>query len=200
MSLDVAGHLRAEGFRDARVLAAMMRVDRAAFVPVALRRYANADEALPIGHRQTISQPYIVAVMTSALRIKPGDRVLEIGTGSGYQAAVLAELGCEVYSIERIQELAEGAARALASGGYRVHLRVGDGTAGWPAQGPFDGIIVTAATATVPPELLRQLKVDGRMVIPIGTDDQRLHAITRRSQGFESEMLLPVRFVPLVSE
>ncbi|HKI04510.1 MAG TPA: protein-L-isoaspartate(D-aspartate) O-methyltransferase, partial [Thermoanaerobaculia bacterium] len=157
---------------------------------------------LPIGSGQTISQPYIVALMTSLLEIRPGDRVLEVGTGSGYQAAVLSRLAGEVYSVEILKPLAERARRTLAGLGYRnVHLRVGDGYEGWPDAAPFDGIIVTAAPAQIPKPLLRQLKVGGKLVIPVGGTFQDLVVLTRRQDGgFDRSNVLPVRFVPMTGE
>ena len=165
--------LRARDIRDPRVLAAMAKVQRHPFVPDDLQRDAYADTPLPIGHGQTISQPYIVAFMTQALELEPQHRVLEIGTGSGYQAAVLAELAAHVYSIEIVELLAQRAATALATLGYRsVEVRAGNGYLGWPEQAPFDRIIVTAAPDDVPPALVDQLKVGGLMAIPVGVGEQ----------------------------
>jgi protein-L-isoaspartate(D-aspartate) O-methyltransferase len=184
-----------------RVLAALRRVRRAAFVPdgVAERAYVNAP--LPIGCGQTISQPFIVALMTDLLVLRPEDRVLEVGTGSGYQAAVLAELAAEVYSIEVIPELAEHARRALAAEGYgRVALLVGDGALGWPEHAPFDAVIVTAAARAVPPALLAQLRPGGRLAIPVGEPDgdQELRLLRKDAGGgVASRTVLPVAFVPL---
>ncbi len=183
------------------VIAAMGRVERHEFVPEALRARAYEDRPLPIGFGQTISQPYIVALMTDLLEPAPGDRVLEIGTGSGYQAAVLAELGLEVYSIEIVPELGDEAAARLDRLGYdKVATRVGDGYDGWPERAPFDGLVVTAAAGHVPPPLIEQLKPGGRMVIPVGEPFrvQRLVLITKAADGsLRSRQLLPVRFVPL---
>ncbi len=191
--------IRGRGIRDSAVLAAMSRVPRHRFVPLALRDEAYEDHPLPIGLDQTISQPYIVAYMTEAARITRRDRVLEIGTGSGYQAAVLAEVSREVYSIEILPELAERARTVLGELGYRnVHLRTGDGYAGWKEHAPYDAIIVTAAPDHVPPALIQQLAVNGRMVIPVGTDDQQMRVITRTARGVIEERTLDVRFVPLV--
>jgi protein-L-isoaspartate(D-aspartate) O-methyltransferase len=183
------------------VIAAMDRVERHEFVPEALRALAYEDRPLPIGYGQTISQPYIVALMTDLLELMPGDRVLEIGTGSGYQAAVLAELGLEVYSIEIVPELGDEAAARLDRLGYdKVATRVGDGYDGWPERAPFDGLVVTAAAGHVPPPLIEQLKPGGRMVIPVGEPFrvQHLVLITKAADGtLRSRQLLPVRFVPL---
>lgn len=199
MELHLAETLAREGITDARVLAAIMRVDREPFVPTACRTLAHEDTALPIGQGQTISQPFVVATMTSALGVAEGSRVLEVGTGSGYQAAVLAELGCEVFSIERIPELAELAALTFLRLGLRVEVRVGDGRFGWPEEAPFDGILVTAATHEVPQPLLDQLRPGARLVAPVGPPDmQQLTVVTRTETGFESEPLMHVAFVPLL--
>lgn len=193
--------LRRHGIHDLRVLAVMARVSRHLFVPDAcLQRDAYGDYPCPIGCGQTISQPYIVAYMTERLGLTEGDRVLEIGTGSGYQAAVLAELGMEVFSIERVPELAAHAAAALAACGYHsVHLRVGDGSAGWPEEAPFAAILATCAPADVPPALPEQLGDGGRLILPLGTDWQRLVIISRKGNRFHRKEDLPVRFVPLVT-
>ncbi|HKQ97050.1 MAG TPA: protein-L-isoaspartate(D-aspartate) O-methyltransferase [Candidatus Polarisedimenticolia bacterium] len=194
----VEEQIEARGVRDARVLEAMRTVPRHLFVPVAGRERAYDDAPLPIGWGQTISQPYIVAFMTEAATIGPGARVLEIGTGSGYQAAVLAAVGAEVWSIEILPELADRARDDLKAAGYAgVRVRTGDGWQGWPESAPFDAILVTAAPATVPQALVAQLKVGGRMVIPLGTGTQELVRITRTARGDERETLLPVRFVPM---
>ena len=186
---------------DARVVQAMARVPRHRFVPPAYLSEAYGNRPLPIGHGQTISQPYIVAVMTDLLRLMPGQRVLEIGTGSGYQAAVLAELGARVYSIEIIEALGNEARQDLAGAGYgAVELRVGDGYYGWPEAAPFDGILVTAAASHVPPPLVKQLKTGGRMVIPVGTAflTQHLLLVEKAADGaVTTRQILPVRFVPL---
>jgi protein-L-isoaspartate(D-aspartate) O-methyltransferase len=177
----------------------MRTVPRDEFVPAPERAHAYEDRPLPIGHGQTISQPYIVAFMSEAAAVRPGERVLEVGTGSGYQAAVLAELGGDVYSIEIVAPLAATAREALARAGYgRVHLRVGDGHRGWPDAAPFDAILVTAAADRVPPALLAQLAPDGRLVIPVGDLYQELEVHRRTPDGIEVERVLPVRFVPLV--
>jgi len=186
---------------DARVMATLGRVPRHRFVSPADLRQAYANRPLSIGHGQTISQPYIVALMTDLIALKPGDRVLEIGTGSGYQAAVLAELGARVYSIEIIEPLARQAAENLQRAGYgQVQLRVGDGYYGWPEAAPFDAIMVTAAASHVPPPLVQQLRPGGRMVIPVGTAFLTQHLLLVQKQadgGVTTRQILPVRFVPL---
>jgi protein-L-isoaspartate(D-aspartate) O-methyltransferase len=189
------------GVRDARVLAAMRKLPRHRFVPEEFQASAYSDQPLPIGHGQTISQPYIMAFMSEALELKPQDRVLEIGTGSGYQAAVLAELAGEVYSIEIVEPLGKEAAARLKDLGYeRVKLRIGDGYRGWPEAAPFDAIIVTAAPDHVPPALVEQLREGGRMVLPVGRFAQDLLRLRRTAKGVVQENLLPVRFVPMVGE
>lgn len=189
---------------DPRVMQAMARVPRHAFVPEAERPFAYENRPLPIGHGQTISQPYIVAIMTDLLRLGPDDRVLEIGTGSGYQAAILAELVKRVYSIEIIPALAERARTVLDELGYKqVSTRVGDGYYGWEEQAPFDAIMVTAAADHVPPPLLKQLKPGGRMLIPVGSRfmTQQLVLVDKAVDGtITTRVLLPVRFVPLTGE
>jgi protein-L-isoaspartate(D-aspartate) O-methyltransferase len=188
----------------ARVMAAMARVKRHEFVPPAAEELAYVNGPLPIGYGQTISQPYIVALMTDLIDPEPGDVVLEIGTGSGYQAAILAELVREVYSIEVVPELAEQSAALLRRLGYdNVHVRSGDGNAGWPEHGPYDAILVTAAGPTVPPALVEQLKPGGRMVIPLGSwpHGQELTIVDKDEDGRVRERgILPVAFVPLVEE
>lgn len=193
----VRTQIEAREVRDPRVLAAMRTVPRELFVPESLREMAYADRPLPIGHRQTISQPYIVALMTELAALKPGDRVLEVGTGSGYQAAVLAELGAEVFSIEIIEPLAAQAEETLERLGYTVRVRAGDGYQGWPEQAPFDAVIVTAAPPEVPEPLRQQLRQGGRLIIPVGTHFQELRRITRTASGFREDSILPVRFVPM---
>jgi len=184
-----------------RVLDAMRKVRREAFVPEDAVESAYVNAPLPIGCGQTISQPYIVALMTDLLDLKPDDRVLEIGTGSGYQAAILAELVGEVFSVEVIPDLARRAAKVLAAEGYgRIALRVGDGSLGWPEHAPFDAIIVTAAARDVPPALLEQLAPGGRMAIPVGEPrgDQDLRLLEKDAQGkVTSRWVLSVAFVPL---
>jgi protein-L-isoaspartate(D-aspartate) O-methyltransferase len=186
---------------DPRVMAAMARVPRHEFVPEESRERAYENRPLKIGHGQTISQPYIVAVMSEALELDENERVLEIGTGSGYQAAVLGELAREVYSIEIVAPLAERAKVDLARLGYdNVHVRQGDGYRGWPEQAPFDAIVVTAAPDHVPQALVDQLAVGGRLVIPVGRGVQELLRISRDEQGVHEERLLGVRFVPMTGE
>jgi protein-L-isoaspartate(D-aspartate) O-methyltransferase len=197
----VRDQIAARDVRDARVLAVMRKIPRHLFVPSGWQSFAYTDQPLPIGEGQTISQPYIVAFMTEALELKPEDRVLEIGTGSGYQAAVLAELVREVYSIEIVEPLAKEAEARLRRLGYaNVHVRCGDGYRGWPEAAPFDAIIVTAAPDHVPPPLIEQLAPNGRLVIPVGRFFQDLIRIRRTDKGLQKETLLPVRFVPMTGE
>jgi protein-L-isoaspartate(D-aspartate) O-methyltransferase len=192
--------LRGRDIVDERVLAAMESVRRELFVPEDERGEAYADAALPIGHGQTISQPYMVARIAEALDLKPGERVLDVGTGSGYQAAVLAELGADVHTIERIPELAEQARANLAAAGYeQVHVHVGDGTLGLPEQSPFGAIAVAAAAPSLPQRLYDQLEQRGRLVVPIGGRwGQRLEVIVRSPEGPAVIRSVPCRFVPLV--
>ena len=193
--------IEAAGVRDAAVLAALRAVPRHELVPEAVRALAYEDHPLPIGHEQTISQPYIVALMSQLAGVKPGDRVLEVGTGSGYQSAVLAELGAEVYSIEIVEPLASQAAARLEALGYRnVTVRAGDGYRGWPEHAPFAAIIVTAAPPEVPQPLVDQLAVGGRLVVPVGDAYQELRVIVRTEGGVREEPSIPVRFVPMTGE
>jgi protein-L-isoaspartate(D-aspartate) O-methyltransferase len=198
----VADQLRARDIVDERVLAAMEKVPRALFVPESERPRAYADAALPIGQGQTISQPYMVAKIAEALSIMGEEPVLDVGTGSGYQAAVLAELGARVHTIERIPELAEQARENLAAAGYDdVEVHVGDGTLGLPKQAPFDGIAVAAAAPGLPTELYEQLAPRGRLVVPVGGRwGQRLEVIVRSPEGPAIVRSVPCRFVPLVGE
>lgn len=193
--------LRSRDIEDARVLEAMALVPRHRFVPDEAAALAYVDGPLPIPAGQTISQPYVVAAMTQLARLGSDARVLEVGTGSGYQTAVLAVLGAEVWSIEIHAALSEAAAerlRALGLGDDRVHLRVGDGWAGWPEAAPFDAIVVTAAPPRVPPALAAQLALGGRLVIPVGVDHQELMVVTREAQDrFTERTIFPVRFVPM---
>lgn len=196
----IRGQIEARGIRDERVLAAMRKVDRALFLPAGQLDQAYADRALPVGHAQTISQPYIVALMSEELRLGADCRVLEIGTGTGYQTAVLAELVSEVWSLEVIPELSRAAGERLASLGYRnVHLEVGNGWHGLPEFAPFDRIMVTAAPECVPDEPLRQLTDGGLMIVPVGIGEQDLVVVRRRGlDQFERRSVAPVRFVPMV--
>ncbi len=194
----VQEQIEARGVKNHRVLEAMRKVPRHLFIPEAYHNMAYEDTPVPIGEGQTISQPYIVAYMTDALKIKPTDRVLEVGTGSGYQAAILGELAAEVYTIEVLPDLAERAAALLAELGYRnVHVRVGDGYLGWPEEAPFDAIILTAAPPEIPEPLLQQLAEGGRLIAPVGVDFQQLVLIRKKEGRFTRENLLPVRFVPM---
>jgi protein-L-isoaspartate(D-aspartate) O-methyltransferase len=193
--------LQARDIRSARVLEAMRHVPRHVFVPESQRGNAYEDRPLPIGHGQTISQPYIVAFMTQALDVRSTDRVLEIGTGSGYQAAVLCELAKEVYTIEIVTPLAGRARETLTALGYRnVQVRAGNGYLGWPEQAPFDRIIVTAAPEEVPLALIDQLNVGGLMAIPVGDVEQELRILRKTTTGLETLQTLPVRFVPMTGK
>jgi protein-L-isoaspartate(D-aspartate) O-methyltransferase len=197
----VRTQIAARGVRDEHVLEAMRTVPRHLFVPEDVRAQAYEDHPLPIGEGQTISQPYIVGLMSELLEVKPGNRVLEIGTGSGYQAAVLASMGCEVYTIEIRPQLAEAARQRLAALEiHGVHVRAGDGYGGWPEAAPFAGIIVTAAPERTPQPLLDQLSVGGHLVIPVGSFYQQLKVYTRTEDGFSERDVIPVRFVPMTGE
>lgn len=203
-NVELAEALRRQGISDTRVLEVIRELDRAAFVPESVRDVAGQDSPLPIGHGQTISQPFIVAFMTQALNLQPGERVLEIGTGSGYQTAVLARMGAEVYTMESLPELADPARERLERMGFNgIHFRVGDGSAGWPEDAPFDAILGTAAPERLPPALYQQLRPGGRLVLPVGPrhGSQELIRITRPSRGDapQVEKLLGVRFVPMTS-
>ena len=201
MVAEVRAHAPGEAALDEEVLAVMAKVPRHAFVPASQQRHAYENRPLAIGHGQTISQPYVVALMTTLARPRRDAVVLEIGTGSGYQAAVLAELVDRVYSIEIIEPLGAQAARRLRTlGHHNVHTRIGDGYYGWPKAGPFDAIVVTAAASSVPPPLLAQLKPGGRMVIPVGSSffTQALMLVEKDAAGrVRTRQVLPVRFVPL---
>ena len=194
----VRTQIAARDISDERILAVMRKVPRELFVRPEDGQAAFYDGPMPIGYGQTISQPYIVAYMTDLLGLREGDRVLEIGTGCGYQTAVLAELAGRVHTIEIIPELSERARETLSARGYsNIDFRTGDGRDGWPEEAPFDAIIVTAAPGQVPPALEEQLAEGGRLVIPVGTSDQYIHRTVRRGGELEDEGLLAVRFVPL---
>ena len=189
------------GVRDERTLAAMRKVPRDRFVAAELQSHAYADHPLPIGHGQTISQPYIVAFMTEALGLKGGEVVLDVGTGCGYQAAVLAGIADRVYTMEIVTALVGDARERFGRLGYgNVEVRAGDGFRGWPEVAPFDGILVSAAAPRVPEPLKAQLKDGGRLVLPVGAEEQELVVVTRRGDRFEQRPLLPVRFVPMTGE
>ena len=195
----IEGQLRPRGIKDERVLTAMRRVARDRFVPEEQKTRAYDDRALPIGEGQTISQPYIVAYMTEVLGVQQDHRVLEIGTGSGYQAAILGELASEVYTIEIVPTLAARAEQTLRDLGYRnVHVRAGDGYAGWPEHAPFDRIMVTAAPEEIPQPLVDQLAVGGRLVAPVGKqgDAQWITIVEKTAQGLVQRRTIPVSFVP----
>jgi len=199
----VREQIRARGIDDLRVLEAMQRVPRERFVPRELRAHAYKDGALSIGEGQTISQPYMVAAMTYALEVEPDHHVLEIGTGSGYQAAVLGELVAEVYTVERVPDLVRRASTVLSELGYtNVHVREGDGSTGWPEHAPFQRILVAAGAPRTPPALLTQLDADdGRLVAPVGARDlQELVLVRRLGNTWTSDRLMDVRFVPLLGE
>ncbi len=197
----VAEQIAARDVSDPLVLQAMRTVPRHLFVPPSSAEEAYGDHPLPIGHGQTISQPYIVAFMTEALGLEGGETVLEVGTGSGYQAAVLSRIAKQVYSIEIVAPLAAEARERLARAGYRnVQVRSADGYQGWPDVGPFDAIMVTAAAPRVPEPLKAQLKDGARLVIPVGDESQQLMVITRKGDTFEERRVLPVRFVPMTGK
>jgi protein-L-isoaspartate(D-aspartate) O-methyltransferase len=197
----VATQIASRGVRDPKTLAAMRKVARHLFVPPASVSQAYEDYPLPIGHGQTISQPYIVGFMTEALGLKGGETVLEVGTGSGYQAAVLAEIAARVHTIEIVAPLAEEAGARLQRLGYaNVEVKAGDGYQGWPEAAPFDAIMVTAAAPRIPEPLKQQLKNGGRLVLPVGDEWQELVVVTRRGDRFEETRVLPVRFVPMTGK
>ena len=188
-----------KGIKDESVLKAIYDIPREKFISDALRKFAYDDNALPIECAQTISQPFTVAYMTQVLAIKPGDKILEIGTGSGYQAAVLCKLGAEVYSVERIEKLYENASGLLRQLGYNVHLKLDDGTLGWEENAPYDKIIVTAGAPDIPHHLVEQLNIGGKLVIPVGDQQtQRLLEITRTEKGVEKKFYEHFKFVPLI--
>lgn len=197
----VKSQVEVRGVKDKRVLTAMRQVPRHAFVSETMASYAYNDEPLPIGEGQTISQPYIVAYMTEMLALKEDGKVLEVGTGSGYQAAILAEIASEVYTIEIIERLSLQAQKVLHQQGYKnIFFKIGDGSRGWEQHAPYDAIMVTAAPETVPGALQKQLKLSGRMIIPVGETFQELILVVREKRKFKQKRLLPVRFVPLISD
>jgi len=199
----VEQQIQRRGVRDPATLQAMRDVPRHLFVPEIMRPYSYEDGPLSIGHGQTISQPYIVALMTEAAKLKPGDIVLEIGTGSGYAAAVLAKIVKEVYTVERLAPLAARAEKEFKEQGYpNIHVKVGDGTLGWKEHGPYDAIIVTAGAPVIPESFIDQLKLNGRVIIPVGDElGQQLLRLTKTlGSTYQREMLEYVRFVPLIGE
>jgi protein-L-isoaspartate(D-aspartate) O-methyltransferase len=193
--------LRNKGIKDENVLTAIHNVPREKFVPESLRKFAYEDNALPITHGQTISQPFTVAYMTQDAMIKPGSKVLEIGTGSGYQCAILCEMGADVYTVERIENLYESSKKLLGSLGYKFNIKLDDGTLGWSEHAPFKSIIVTAAAPEVPHSLTGQLAVDGRLVIPVGSREyQRLYILTNTEHGVKTMIKDSFKFVPLIGD
>lgn len=196
----VRSQLAARGIKDVKVLEAMKRVPRHMFVPESMLSHAYSDEPLPIGENQTISQPFIVAYMTEVLELQGVERVLEIGTGSGYQTAILAEITQQVFTVELLEALSHRAQKALTRLKYtNIFYKIGDGTFGWEERAPFDAIMVTAAPDKVPRALEEQLKIGGRMIIPVGSAIQELVFVSRGKKKFKRKKLLPVRFVPLVT-
>jgi protein-L-isoaspartate(D-aspartate) O-methyltransferase len=197
----VATQIIIRGVRDPKTLAAMREIPRHLFVPPRLVKEAYTDRPLPIGHGQTISQPYIVAFMTEALALKGGETVLEVGAGSGYQSAVLSRIAARVFGIEIVEPLAREAKERLAALGYsNIEIRAGDGYAGWPEHAPFDAILVAAAAPRVPEPLKQQLKDGGRLILPVGEHMQELRIVTRRGASFDEQSVLAVRFVPMIGE
>ncbi len=195
----VTAQIEARGIKDVHVLEAMKKVPRHVFVPENMRKFAYNDEPLPIGKGQTISQPYIVAYMTEVLELSSEDRVLEVGTGSGYQAAILADIVKDVFTVEIVEELSRNAQEVLEMEGYtNIHFKVGDGANGWEENAPYNAIMVTAAPSEIPKVLQGQLTIGGRMILPLGDAFQELVLIVRERRKFRKKTLLPVRFVPLV--
>jgi protein-L-isoaspartate(D-aspartate) O-methyltransferase len=196
----VSEQIKPRGIKNKAVIEAISKVPRHLFVAPSLVNWAYADSPLPIDYGQTISQPYIVAYMTEMAEINPKDKVLEIGTGCGYQAAILSELAQEVYTIEIIPELGKKAYQTLKKLGYNhVHIRIGDGYEGWPENAPYDSILVTAAPEKIPPALVNQLALNGKMVIPVGKFYQEILILTKTNDGLEKERTIPVRFVPMTT-
>lgn len=196
----VESQIKGRGVKNEKVLEAMRKIPRHEFVSQDMKSYAYNDEPLPIGEGQTISQPYIVAYMTEVLQLKGGEKVLEVGTGSGYQAAVLAEIAQQVYTIEITSSLSLKAQETLKKLGYKnIYFKVGDGSEGWKEHAPYDAIMVTAAPGKVPQSLKQQMKISGRMIIPVGATFQELILIIREKKKYKKKKLLPVRFVPLIS-
>ncbi len=197
----VQTRIKARGVKDPAVLRAMEKVERHKFVPASMQSVAYLDRPLPIGYDQTISQPYIVAYMTEVVEIKPGDKILEIGTGSGYQAAVLAEIADSVFTIEIVKPLAEQSADLLQSLGYsNIFVKAGDGYAGWPENAPFDVIMLTAAPSEIPRPLIDQLNEGGRLIAPVGKFYQELQLLMKINGQIQKKKLLPVRFVPMTGK
>jgi len=193
--------LREKGITDEHILETFFKVPREKFISAPFRKYAYDDNALPIDCNQTISQPFTVAYMTTVLEVEEGNKVLEIGTGSGYQAAILSELGAEVYSVERIQKLYNSAKSVLEKLNYNVQLKLGDGTVGWEEHAPYDRIIVTAAAPSVPDSLVQQLKIDGKLVVPVGSlEFQKLYVVKRTNDGVDYSIRDSFKFVPLIGE
>jgi len=199
MHFDLAGDEIGKEEMDLRLRRALLDVPRHLFVPEALMLMAYSDTPLPIGFDKTVSQPFIGALMIDLLGIEPGDRVLEVGTGLGYQAAVMAEMGAEVWSVEVVEEFAEAASERLAALGHDVHVRVGDGSRGWADHAPYDAILVTAAAAEIPPALIDQLKPAGRIVLPLGDQEVQQLTVVQKQEtgGFTTQALMPVRFTQL---
>jgi protein-L-isoaspartate(D-aspartate) O-methyltransferase len=200
-NLMVKEQIELRGIKDENVLNAMRKVERHKFVPVDERKYAYADHPLPIGYNQTISQPYIVAIMTELAKPQPDQKVLEIGTGSGYQSAILAEIVGKVYTVEIVKPLYEKATKTLKELGYKnIFTKQGDGYFGWKDHAPYDAILVTAAPREIPKPLEEQLRVGGRLVIPLGDNWQELMVITKTEKGIIKKTIIPVRFVPMTGE
>lgn len=197
----VEDQIISRGIKNKKLIEAMREVPRHEFVPDNWKDYSYSDGPLPIGQGQTISQPYIVAIMTELLEVNEGDRILEIGTGSGYQAAILSKMGCEVYTVEIVEELTEKAKKVIEKLGYEnIHFMVGDGYEGWKENSPYDGIIVTASPPEIPQPLLDQLKTRGKLVLPVGHDHQELELITKTESGSDIKDIIPVAFVPMTGK